>query len=156
MYFNDPVLKPIRGTLPYAAVLQPVSDQVWLFGQLIDGKFEKWGKGIFYYAWGPSNSLQLSQKNGIPDWGDQDLRMFRCVTNDGLSCITYYDLRKCTLDDMNNDRSKEDKPTEITLSVRKKVADSGPEILHDFNNTDLLTRQLMIVLADLRCEGGLE
>lgn len=159
LYFDDPVLKQIQGTLPHAVVLQPVSDQVWLFAQLINGKVEKWGKDIFYYAWAPSNSLQLSQKTGIPDWGDQDLRMFRCVSDSGISCVTYYDLRKCSLDDMNNNRgngAKPDKQTDIIISASKKSSTETPEIVGDFEPVDLLIRQLAIELADIRCASELE
>jgi hypothetical protein len=160
LFFDDPDAdgSPLtKGKLPVPIVLQPVSKQAWLVSQLIDGKVEKWGIGIYYYAWGPTYKSLEPLKEHEPDWGDQDLRMFRCVEDKEFSCVSYYDLRKCSLEDLRGKRPGQqvDLPSEITISVWKKTPKIGPEIFQDFARVDQLTRQLALVLADIRCAGGL-
>jgi hypothetical protein len=129
---------------PLPVVLLPRSQNVWSIGYMYRGEVLPERVGQRYFLWAPGNNNRRGFTPDEVDWGDAAARMFRCLTYKEESCITYYPIGNC--------RIEEAEGTEFMLSVRRQDSMDVIDMLDTFEPADKLARVATEAARAALCE----
>lgn len=129
---------------PLPVVLLPRSEHVWYVGSMYKDHILPELVGLRYFLWTPGNSRSGFGPDNV-SWGQDSARLFRCLSHDGQSCITYYPVKSCSVEER-------DEPDSVFV-VRRKDDMDPVDLLESFKPADDLLGVLAESAWAAKCRG---